>query len=68
MKRPQEGNVWLRAIIIAGGLLAVVFTIGGWCWSVSYRLGEVEKKLVSVEGKMDKLLHANGIKIAKGDR
>ena len=50
----QRAVLWLRAAGVIGALLVIVFAIGGWCWSVSYRLGELEQK-------MDKLLMANGI-------
>ena len=58
MRRPQEWNTWLRAVPIGGGLLLLAFAIGGWCWSVSYRLGRLEQK-------MDTLLKMKGVKVAE---
>ena len=54
----QRAMLWLRGAPLAGAILVAVFALGGWCWSVTFRLGELEKK-------MDTLLKANGVKVAE---
>ena len=54
----QRAMLWLRGAPLAGAILVGAFAIGGWCWSVSFRLGELEKK-------MDQLLKVNGVKVVE---
>ncbi len=70
----MRASVWIRALMLAGGLLvalgsvgAGLFGIGWWASSVHSRLVKIEGRIVILDAKIEKLLEKNGIRMAERD-